>query len=251
MAKKFEEYHKINEEGVAAANAATSTGMGSVTTATPASVPGAAVTGDGTVGSGDIGIAYGVFQKAPAYNNRKKKGKKEKEPKKYKLSDMIKFEDFDLSRYLKESQDMQMELDKIQSWLSDTTEEFDDWDWDGSELQLFLDGECIEKYSKETLEEEGVFENFDLKSMDSKEFQKLMKNVEKSLKSSSKKKAKDWKDKEEKDLFDKLEVKNWKDAYEKDPSACIAYKSRLDDYFNKPEESLEEEKEEKEDKKKK
>jgi hypothetical protein len=194
MAKKFEEYHKINEEGVAAANAATS-GMGSVTTATPASVPGAAITGDGTAGSGDIGMAYGVFHKAPAYNNRKKKGKKEKEPKKHKLSDMIKFEDFDMTKY--------------------------------------------------------ILENFDLKSVDSKEFEKMMKDIEKSLSSTSKKKAKDWKDELQRDLFDKLDVKNWKDAYEKDPSACIAYKSRLDDYFNKPEESLEEEKEEKEDKKKK
>jgi len=182
MAKKYEDFHKINEEGVAAANATTA-GMGSVVTATPASTPGAVFTGDGTVGSGDIGVPYSVSTKTPANLSNKKKDKKEKEPKKHKLSDMIKFENFDLTQYL--------------------------------------------------------LENFDLKSMDSKEFQKLMKKVEASLKKTSKKKAKDWKDELQSDIFNKLDVKNWKDAYEKDPSACLAYKSRLDDYFNKPEESLE------------
>lgn len=186
MAKKFNEYHKINEDGAAVATASTA-GMGAVVTATPSSVPGATVTGDGTTGSGDIGMAYGKpFQKQPAFNDRKKKGK-EKEPKKFKLSDMIKFEDFDLTKY--------------------------------------------------------VLENIAMTSMDSKGFEKLMKDVEKTLNSTSKKKAKDWKDNLQRDLFDKLDVKNWKDAFEKDPSACLAYKSRLDDYFNKPEEYLEKEEE--------
>jgi len=148
------------------------------------------VTGDGTAGSGDIGVPYGTTQKASAYNNRKKKSKKkEKEPKKYKLSDLVKFERFDPIKY--------------------------------------------------------ILENFNLKSVDSKEFQKMMDKVEKTLKSTSNKKAKNWKDTEEKDLFAKLEVKNWKDAYEKNPSACVAYKSRLDDYFNIPVEKVEDEEESK------
>ena len=50
----------------------------------------------------------------------------------------------------------QSELDKIQMWLSDTTEEFDDWNWDGSELHLFMNDECVEKYTKKDLEEENI-----------------------------------------------------------------------------------------------
>lgn len=38
-------------------------------------------------------------------------------------------------------------LDKISLWLSRTTEYFDDWDWDGNELVLFLNEETIERYS--------------------------------------------------------------------------------------------------------
>ena len=53
---------------------------------------------------------------------------------------------------------MQGELDAIRSWLKGTTEAYDDWDWDGSELVLFEDDEPIERYSKEDLEEEGVFD---------------------------------------------------------------------------------------------
>lgn len=52
----------------------------------------------------------------------------------------------------------QEELDKIQSWLSNTSEYFDDWDWDGDLLTLFLDGESIEKYTKEELEEENIIQ---------------------------------------------------------------------------------------------
>jgi len=238
MAKKFEEFNKINEEGIAVASGAGS-GMGAVVSAQPASVPGATVTGDGTTGSGDIAVPYMAATKTPANLTNNKKEKQDKEPKKYKFSDMIKFEDFDITKYLLESKE-QEELDKIKSWLSDTTEEMDDFEWDGMLLTVFNNGEPIEKYTKKDLEDEGVFENINMKSIDSKEFQKLMKDVEKTLKSTSKKKAKDWKDEEEKDLFTKLDVKNWKDAYEKDPSACLAYKSRLDDYFNKSEESIKE-----------
>jgi hypothetical protein len=61
--KNFEQYIKtINEE--AAADASIS-GMGPVISAQPGSVPGAAYTGDGTIGSGDIAIP--LFK--PANNN--------------------------------------------------------------------------------------------------------------------------------------------------------------------------------------
>ena len=43
------------------------------------------------------------------------------------------------------------ELAKIESWLKDTTEEYDDWDWDGDELTIFNKGEKIESYSKQDL----------------------------------------------------------------------------------------------------
>ncbi|GAB6283429.1 MAG: hypothetical protein STSR0008_21960 [Ignavibacterium sp.] len=41
----------------------------------------------------------------------------------------------------------QRKLDSIHSWLSDTTEEIDDWDYDGIELLIFLKGVVIERYS--------------------------------------------------------------------------------------------------------
>lgn len=64
MIKKFEEYQKIKEE--AAATTAVS-GMGAVVTASPGSIPGAAFTGNGTTGSGDIGVPlFKPFEKTPA-----------------------------------------------------------------------------------------------------------------------------------------------------------------------------------------
>lgn len=47
---------------------------------------------------------------------------------------------------------MQRQLDIIQSWLSDTTEPFDDWDYDGDELVILLRGNIIERYAKEEME---------------------------------------------------------------------------------------------------
>ncbi len=38
-------------------------------------------------------------------------------------------------------------LDKISFWFARTTECFDDWDWDGNELLIFLNGKIIERYS--------------------------------------------------------------------------------------------------------
>jgi len=43
---------------------------------------------------------------------------------------------------------MQNELDKIQFWLSRTTEPFDDWEWDGNTLVVWLNGKPIERYSQ-------------------------------------------------------------------------------------------------------
>ena len=62
---KFEQYlDKINEE--ATANASTA-GMGAVVSAQVGSVPGAAYTGNGTTGSGDIATTlFKPFEQKPA-----------------------------------------------------------------------------------------------------------------------------------------------------------------------------------------
>ena len=46
---------------------------------------------------------------------------------------------------------LEIETCLIESWLKNTTEPFDDWDWDGTVLTLFLRNESIEKYTRETL----------------------------------------------------------------------------------------------------
>lgn len=66
----FDKFNTINEDGdgggVAVATASTTTGMGAVVAAQPSSTPGAVVTGDGTTGSGDIGV--------PLFNTTNKDG---------------------------------------------------------------------------------------------------------------------------------------------------------------------------------
>lgn len=53
----------------------------------------------------------------------------------------------------------QEELDAIQSWLADTTELFDDWDWDGQTLKVFRSGKKVETYTKQDLIDANVFQN--------------------------------------------------------------------------------------------
>lgn len=86
MITKLLEY--LREEANATAAVA---GMGAVVTASPGSVPGAAYTGSGTVGSGDIGISlFKPFEKTPAplinnfsdFNKKRKKRKAFKSRKK-------------------------------------------------------------------------------------------------------------------------------------------------------------------------
>jgi len=48
---------------------------------------------------------------------------------------------------------LQEKLDRIRKFLSETTEPFDDWDYDGKELKIFLNDELIEEYSKRDLKE--------------------------------------------------------------------------------------------------
>lgn len=48
---------------------------------------------------------------------------------------------------------VQSKLDAIQFWLSRTTEEFDEWYYDGEELVITLRGEEIECYDNETIDD--------------------------------------------------------------------------------------------------
>jgi hypothetical protein len=45
----------------------------------------------------------------------------------------------------------QERLDSIQFWLSRTTEDFDEWYYDGEELIIILRGKVIEQYDNESL----------------------------------------------------------------------------------------------------
>lgn len=58
-----------------------------------------------------------------------------------------------------ESKRIDWELACVQSWLSDTAQDYDDWDWDGDFLVIILDGEVVEEYNRQTVEED-VFSHF-------------------------------------------------------------------------------------------
>lgn len=45
----------------------------------------------------------------------------------------------------------QSKLDKIQFWLSRTTESFDDWDFNGNELLILKNGKVLEYFDEETI----------------------------------------------------------------------------------------------------
>lgn len=62
-----------------------------------------------------------------------------------------------MAKYAQSNNQEQKELDQITSWLKGTSEEMDDWDWDGDLLTIFLDDEPIEKYTRAELDAEGVF----------------------------------------------------------------------------------------------
>ena len=88
--KKFYDY--VSEDsgsaqgtGVAVANQGSTTGMGNVVASQPSSTPGTAFSGDGTVGSGDIGMPLKTYTKKGAtgdvytkMGNLPKSGRKEK-----------------------------------------------------------------------------------------------------------------------------------------------------------------------------
>lgn len=86
--------------GVAMATQGGTSGMGNVSSSQPSSVPGAASTGDGTVGSGDLGMPLGTYTKKgitgdkyTKFNHKPgNKGKKKGKNKKSKvLSDVADF----------------------------------------------------------------------------------------------------------------------------------------------------------------
>lgn len=49
-------------------------------------------------------------------------------------------------------------LNAIQFWLARTTEQFDDWDYDGKELVIFLNGKPVERYLNRDMKK--FIENF-------------------------------------------------------------------------------------------
>ena len=48
--------------------------------------------------------------------------------------------------------DKQRKLDLIQYWFADTTEPFDDWDYNDEGLVIFLNEEVIERYNNFDIE---------------------------------------------------------------------------------------------------
>ncbi len=53
----------------------------------------------------------------------------------------------------KSEDQLETEVHLIERWLHGSSEPFDDWDWDGQELTLFLHAKPIEKYTREILAE--------------------------------------------------------------------------------------------------
>jgi hypothetical protein len=49
------------------------------------------------------------------------------------------------------------ESEAIESWLEATQQPIQDWEWDGSNLRLLLDDGSVETYTREQLDEIGVF----------------------------------------------------------------------------------------------
>lgn len=45
----------------------------------------------------------------------------------------------------------QILLDAIQFWLARTTEAFDEWEYDGTELLIYLNGKVMERYDTTSL----------------------------------------------------------------------------------------------------
>ncbi|GEM_PF-872623 len=56
-------------------------------------------------------------------------------------------------------EELQRQLDLIQMWLASTTEPYDDWDWDGANLTVFIQDDVVERYSYDDLK--GVIKNFE------------------------------------------------------------------------------------------
>ena len=54
---------------------------------------------------------------------------------------------------------LQTQCDLISRFLHTTTEPFDNWDWDGNELVIFLNDIIIERYTLNDLT--GIIKNFE------------------------------------------------------------------------------------------
>ena len=59
---------------------------------------------------------------------------------------------------MKENIILQEEYDKIYSFFKQTTDPFDELDWDGKELNVLLDNEIIETYSKDDIKDLNILD---------------------------------------------------------------------------------------------
>ena len=55
--------------------------------------------------------------------------------------------------YKNDEMNQQERLDSIQFWISRTTEEFDEWFYDGEELIIIFRGKVIERYDNRSIDE--------------------------------------------------------------------------------------------------
>ena len=51
-----------------------------------------------------------------------------------------------------------IELNKVERFVKKSTERYDDWDYDGNELKIFIDNECVETYSRQDLIDEKIID---------------------------------------------------------------------------------------------
>lgn len=59
----------------------------------------------------------------------------------------------DEQNHIKKIDVLQHQIHKISHWIDRTTEPFEDWDWDGNELTIYFNNECVEKYTLDDLRE--------------------------------------------------------------------------------------------------
>lgn len=97
-----------------------------------------------------IAVAYS-YAKEEGYDVPKRKKKNKKAKNEIMVTSLKQF------KLIKENADAaQQELDAVQRWVEKSDLPFDDWEWDGEELKIFVGKNEPEKYSRQDLKEAGV-----------------------------------------------------------------------------------------------